>query len=63
MRHIINMAKELQIRVIAEGVEERESLEFLRAAGCDSVQGYIFAKPMPLTEFNDLLSKSFDQNR
>lgn len=63
VRHIINMAKELQIRVIAEGVEERESLEFLRAAGCDSVQGYIFAKPMPLTEFNDLLSKSFDQNR
>lgn len=55
VRHIINMAKELQIRVIAEGVEEQESLKFLRNAGCDTVQGYIFAKPMPIEDFSALL--------
>ena len=59
VRHIINMAKELQIRIIAEGVEEQESLQFLRDAGCDTVQGYIFAKPMPLEDFIALLQKSF----
>lgn len=58
VRNIINMAKELKICVVAEGVEERESLEFLRDAGCDTVQGYIFAKPMPLEAFNQLLSEN-----
>lgn len=57
VRNIINMARELQIRVIAEGVEEMESVEFLRNAGCDIVQGYIFAKPMPLAEFEQLLDR------
>lgn len=58
VRHIINMAKELQIRVIAEGVEETESLAFLQDAGCDTVQGYIFAKPMPMEQFARLLRET-----
>ena len=58
VRNIINMARELKIRVIAEGVEETESVEFLRGAGCDIVQGYVFARPMPLTEFEALLAGS-----
>ena len=58
VRNIINMARELKIRVIAEGVEETESVEFLRGAGCDIVQGYVFARPMPLAEFEALLAET-----
>lgn len=44
---IIAMAKRLKIRVVAEGVESREQLQFLKSAGCDMVQGYLLGKPMP----------------
>ena len=50
----IHMAKELRIKTIAEGVETIDSVEFLRDSGCDVIQGYVFAKPMPLEEFNRL---------
>jgi diguanylate cyclase (GGDEF)-like protein/PAS domain S-box-containing protein len=43
---IIAMAKRLKIRVVAEGVESREQLQFLQSAGCDIVQGYLLGKPM-----------------
>ena len=51
VRNIIQMARELHIRVIAEGVESMDSVAFLREAGCDTVQGFVFAKPMPLADF------------
>ena len=44
---IVGLAHHLQLRVIAEGVETREQLDFLRRQGCDEVQGYYFARPMP----------------
>jgi diguanylate cyclase (GGDEF)-like protein len=44
---IIAMAKRLKIRVVAEGVESLEQLQFLQRAGCDMVQGYLLGKPMP----------------
>lgn len=53
--NVITMAKELKIETIAEGVETEEQVEFLRSAGCDIVQGYVFAKPMPLAQFDDML--------
>jgi diguanylate cyclase (GGDEF)-like protein len=56
--NIINMAKELQIKTIAEGVEYRETVDFLKAAGCDIIQGYVFARPMPLDAFERLLSET-----
>ncbi len=47
VRAIITMARSLDIDVIAEGVETREQLEFLRAQGCYLAQGYYFGKPQP----------------
>ena len=49
----IQMAHNLDIKVIAEGVETREELDFLMAARCDYAQGYYFSKPL---EFEDLVS-------
>ncbi len=43
---IVNLAKNLGLSVIAEGVEEKQHLEFLQAIGCDEIQGYWFAKPL-----------------
>jgi diguanylate cyclase (GGDEF)-like protein/PAS domain S-box-containing protein len=49
---IIAMARTLGIGVIAEGVETREQLEFLRGRQCHEMQGYYFARPMPIEEMN-----------
>ncbi|MEG0780512.1 MAG: EAL domain-containing protein, partial [Oscillospiraceae bacterium] len=46
---ILRMAKWLKIPVIAEGAETREQVEFLRSVGCDYVQGYYYARPMPVS--------------
>ena len=47
---IVNLAKELKMHTLAEGVETAEQLEFLRAIGCEKIQGYLFGKPMPFGE-------------
>jgi len=47
---IINMAHSLRLKVVAEGVETREQLEFLRVHGCDEIQGYLLSKPLPAEE-------------
>lgn len=52
--HTIAMAKDLNLKVIAEGVETKEHVDFLRSSACDIAQGYFFAKPMPLKQFEEL---------
>jgi diguanylate cyclase (GGDEF)-like protein len=52
---IIEMGKSLGIEVVAEGVETMEQALVLRELGCDVLQGYAFAKPMPLDELEDFL--------
>ena len=56
LNDIISMAHRLDLHVIAEGVETREQLRRLRAVACDFVQGYFFAKPMPVENFDKLLA-------
>lgn len=52
---IIAMAKELNLKTLAEGVEEIEQLEFLRQKGCDFIQGYYYSKPVTADEFTTRL--------
>jgi EAL domain-containing protein (putative c-di-GMP-specific phosphodiesterase class I) len=52
---VISMARSLNLRVIAEGVETAEELAFLRAHHCDEVQGYYFSRPVPPEQFARLL--------
>lgn len=54
---IIQMAHRFGMRVIAEGVEDRDTLIYLKKKGCDEVQGYYFGKPMLSTLFSDWLEK------
>ncbi|MEQ1685236.1 MAG: EAL domain-containing protein [Burkholderiaceae bacterium] len=56
-RAIIAMGHSLGLHVVAEGVERRDQLDFLRAEGCDEYQGYYFAKPMPEAAITALLQK------
>jgi len=53
--NIINMAKQLDMKVLSEGVETRNQSEFLRESCCDMAQGYLYAKPMPVHEFEQFL--------
>jgi diguanylate cyclase (GGDEF)-like protein/PAS domain S-box-containing protein len=57
---MIHMAKWLHIPVVAEGVETKAQVEFLRRAGCEYVQGYFFGKPAPVTVYEEALSDGHD---
>ncbi|MDY0327659.1 MAG: EAL domain-containing protein [Arcobacteraceae bacterium] len=54
---IISMAKTLGLKVLAEGVETKEQLDFLKNEGCDYYQGYYYSKPISADEFKTLLKK------
>ncbi len=55
VRAIISMALALGLKTIAEGVETKEQLDFLRHEGCEEIQGYLLGRPMPAEQIQDLL--------
>jgi EAL domain-containing protein (putative c-di-GMP-specific phosphodiesterase class I) len=55
---IITLAKDLHMTVIAEGVERREHVEYLRKLGCDYFQGYYFTRPINPEDFEDLVHRT-----
>lgn len=57
LEQVVLMAEKLGLRLLAEGVETKEQAELLQSIGCDQVQGYYYAKPMPQEEFFELLIK------
>lgn len=57
LRFVVGMAHWMNLSVVAEGVESKAQVDRLREIGCDYVQGYYFAKPMPVNEFEDLFKK------
>ncbi|AYD22542.1 bifunctional diguanylate cyclase/phosphodiesterase [Clostridioides difficile] len=54
-KSIVSLAKSLDLVVIIEGVESKEQAELMKQFGCDLVQGFYFARPMPAKNFLDLL--------
>lgn len=50
---IIEMCKKLRIKTVAEGIETKEQVNFLKKVGCDIIQGYYFSKPITITEFEE----------
>ena len=54
--HIIKLSKALNMRVLAEGVETKEQLDFLKEHGCDFIQGFYFSKPLIKNDFKKLIS-------
>lgn len=62
LNSIVRMAKWLHIPVIAEGVETRQQVDFLRTIGCECVQGYYYSKPVTVDVYEKLIEKnSFDK--
>ncbi|MFY0664289.1 MAG: EAL domain-containing protein [Natronospirillum sp.] len=57
VRSIINLAHDLSMQVVAEGVEDDTQLGFLLANGCDQVQGFLFSEPRPLWEVLQLIDQ------
>ena len=53
IKSIVMLAKELDLEVVAEGVERKEEVEYLKEINCGTVQGYYFCKPIPLSEFEE----------
>ena len=54
-RVIINLARSLKLKVVAEGVETEEQLNFLRAEACDEIQGYYFSRPVLVDEITRMM--------
>ena len=57
IQSIIELNKSLNVRTVAEGVETKAQLEFLKNIGCDIAQGYYFSKPIPKQAFDELLKQ------
>ena len=57
----IRLAKSLNMRTVAEGVEEKDQVEFLAKQGCDMIQGFYFAKPMPGSEYEDRMRRNMEE--
>ncbi len=52
---VLSLSRQLHLKTVAEGVEEKNQFDFLRENGCDIVQGYYFSPPVSESEYNGLL--------
>ena len=60
---MLDIARYLRVRVVAEGVENGEQLQILRDSGCELVQGYYFSRPVPPQAFEELIRKELQTER
>ena len=61
LRRVVEMAHDLGMSVVVEGVETKAQIDFLASIGCDKIQGYYFAKPMPKEDFAALVEKEAEE--
>ncbi|OOM73859.1 cyclic di-GMP phosphodiesterase Gmr [Clostridium puniceum] len=64
-KHVIKLTHELNFKIVAEGIETKEHLEFLKLNNCEYGQGYLFSKPITKGSFEELLilGKSYQYNK
>ncbi|MBN2709111.1 MAG: EAL domain-containing protein [Calditrichaceae bacterium] len=62
VKSIIEMGKNLNKNIIAEGVEKTEQVQFLKSHKCIKYQGYLFSKPLPIKEFEKILEKKTENH-
>ena len=62
LEQVVSMANKLHLGLLAEGVETKEQIDLLESIGCDQVQGYYYAKPMPEEEFFALLKQQREEH-
>jgi len=60
LEQVVAMANKLELGLLAEGVETKEQVDLLRSIGCDQVQGYYYAAPMPPDEFYHILVQQYN---
>ena len=60
---ILDMAKQLHITTLAEGIETQEQLSFLKAHGCEKIQGYVFSPPLSKSAFHTYINKKNNQKQ
>ena len=60
IRHIVDLAKELNFVCLAEGAEAKSQVDKLRSLGCDVIQGYYYSKPVPIEEYEKMCQR--DEN-
>lgn len=59
---VVGMAGRLGMEVIAEGVETKEQADFLTCIGCNLIQGFYYSKPVPVSEFEEKLTRNINEN-
>ena len=60
---VIDVSKKLEVKITQEGVETLEQLKLLRDLGCTVIQGYYFAKPMSLNDYDNFIEDFFVSNK
>ena len=58
LANTISMVKNMDMKIVAEGVEKKEQVEFLAGQDCDMIQGYYYSKPLPASEYIKFLEKN-----
>ena len=54
---MLNLAETLKMETVAEGVEDMELADMLREMGCDFIQGYVYARPMPAGDYREFMER------
>ena len=63
LQGIIDMAHAMDIKIVSEGIETDEQLDMLKSINCEIGQGFLFAKPMPIDDYNKLIIESSGEDR